>query len=77
LGVKAALGRIREFTPYAVRTPVQLEVTFKNYMPAEVLSYLRAVERVDSHTIRFVGKDMEEVSDLVEFMDNYNADLSP
>ena len=76
-GVKAALGRAREFKPYVLKTPIQLEVTFKNYMPAEVLSYLRSVERVDSHTIRFVGKDMEEVSDFVEFMDNYNADLAP
>ena len=76
-GVKAALGRVREFKPYVLKTPIQLEITFKNYMPAEVLSYLRAVERVDSHTIRFVGRDMEEVSDFVEFMDNYNADLTP
>lgn len=76
-GVKAALGRVREFKPYVLKTPIQLEITFKNYMPAEVLSYLRAVERVDSHTIRFVGRDMEEVSDFVEFMDNYNADLAP
>ena len=76
-GVKAALGRAREFKPYVLKTPIQLEVTFKNYMPAEALSYLRSVERVDSHTIRFVGKDMEEVSDFVEFMDNYNADLAP
>ena len=76
-GVKAALGRTRELKPYVLKIPIQLEVTFKNYMPAEVLSYLRSVQRVDSHTIRFVGKDMEEVSDFVEFMDNYNADLTP
>jgi D-amino peptidase len=76
-GVKAALGRTRELKPYVLKMPIQLEVTFKNYMPAEVLSYLRSVQRVDSHTIRFVGKDMEEVSDFVEFMDNYNADLTP
>src|SRR5215470_3634295 len=30
-GVKAALGRMREFKPYLLKTPVQLEVTFKNY----------------------------------------------
>ena len=76
-GVKTALARGREVKPYMVKTPVQMEVTFKNYLPAEVLSYLRIVERVDSHTIRFLGKDMEEVSDFVEFMDNYNADLTP
>lgn len=76
-GVKAALSHMRDFKPYAVKTPVTLEITFKNYMPAEVLSFLRIVERVDSHTIRFVGKDMDEVEDFEEFIGNYNADLAP
>jgi D-amino peptidase len=52
-------------------------VSFKNYMPAEVLSYLRSVERVNSHSIRFVGKDMIEVSDFLEFVSTYSPDLSP
>jgi len=76
-GVKSALGRLREFKPYVIKTPVTLEITFKNYMPAEVLSYLRIVQRVDSHTIRFVGKDMDEVDDFEEFVSNYGADLAP
>jgi len=76
-GVKAALHRLPEFKPYVLKTPITLELTFKNYTPAEILSYLRAVQRVDSHTIRFVGKDMAEVDDFVEFVDNYNADLTP
>ncbi|HKT46959.1 MAG TPA: M55 family metallopeptidase [Candidatus Acidoferrales bacterium] len=76
-GVRAALDRLHDFKPYTIKTPVTLEITFKNYMPAEVLSYLRAVQRVDSHTIRFVGKDMEEVGDFVEFVDEYNGDLTP
>jgi hypothetical protein len=46
-------------------------------MPAEVLGYLRIVQRVDSHTIRFVGKDMDEVDDFEEFVSNYGADLAP
>ncbi|HTT33426.1 MAG TPA: M55 family metallopeptidase [Methylomirabilota bacterium] len=76
-GVKVALHRLSEFKPYVLKTPITLELTFKNYTPAEILSYLRAVQRVDSHTIRFVGKDMAEVDDFVEFVDNYNADLTP
>ena len=76
-GAKSALGRLREFKPYVIKTPVTLEITFKNYMPAEVLSYLRIVQRVDSHTIRFVGKDMDEVDDFEEFISNYEADLAP
>ena len=76
-GVKSALSRLRDFKPYVIKTPVTLEITFKNYMPAEVLSYLRTVQRVDSHTIRFVGKDMDEVEDFEEFVSSYGADLTP
>jgi D-amino peptidase len=76
-GVKSALSRLHEFKPYVIKTPVTLEITFKNYMPAEVLGYLRIVQRVDSHTIRFVGKDMDEVDDFEEFVSNYGADLAP
>jgi D-amino peptidase len=77
IGVKAALNRLHDFKPYVIKTPVTLEITFKNYTPAELLSYLRSVQRVDSHTIRFVGKDMDEVDDFEEFVGNYNADLAP
>jgi D-amino peptidase len=76
-GVKSALSRLHDFKPYVIKTPVTLEITFKNYTPAELLSYLRSVQRIDSHTIRFVGKDMDEVDDFEEFVGNYNADLAP
>jgi len=76
-GVKSAFTRLQNFKPYVIKTPVTLEITFKNYMPAELLSYLRIVQRVDSHTIRFVGKDMDEVDDFEEFVSNYGADLAP
>ncbi|HKV23809.1 MAG TPA: M55 family metallopeptidase [Candidatus Acidoferrum sp.] len=76
-GVKSALSRLGEFKPFVIKTPVTLEITFKNYLPAEVLSYLRIVQRVDSHTIRFVGKDMDEVDDFEEFISNYSPDLAP
>lgn len=76
-GVKAALARLHDFKPYTIKTPVTLEISFKNYMPAQMLSYLRTVQRVDSHTIRFVGKDMAEVSDFVDVVDGYSPDLTP
>ena len=56
--VKKAIGRIKQFKPYKLKTPVQLDVRFKNYRPSEVLSYLSIVERTDAHSIRFMGKDM-------------------
>lgn len=76
-GVKAAFAHLHDFKPYVIKTPVTLEITFKSYMPAEVLAYLRIVQRVDSHTIRFVGKDMDEVDDFEQFISTYNSDLAP
>lgn len=76
-GVRTALANRARRHPLVISHPVTLEITFKNYTPAEILSYLRAVERVDAHTIRFVGKDMAEVSDFVDFVDYYSSDMSP
>ena len=41
------------------------------------MSYLRSVERVNSHSIRFVGRDMDEVTDFMEMVGSYKPDLSP
>jgi D-amino peptidase len=75
--VTAALGRLDDFRPYRLDGPIALEMTFKNYLPAEVLSYLPTVERVDAHTIRWIGADMREVSMFIEFATTYRADLTP
>jgi D-amino peptidase len=75
--VKMAIGRIKAFKPYKLKTPVQLDVRFKNYRPAEVLAYLSIVERTDAHSIRFMGKDMIEVSKFMEFIMTYEPGLDP
>ncbi|GAB1445470.1 M55 family metallopeptidase [Flammeovirgaceae bacterium] len=72
-----AVKRIKDFKPYKVSTPVTFDVSFKNYRPAEVLSYLSIVKRIDSHTIRFVGDDIIKVSDFFIFMEEYSSDLEP
>ena len=63
--------------PFRVEAPVTLDLTFKNYLPAEVLAYLPNVDRVDSHTIRFVAADMVEMSRFLQFAGRYNAGLTP
>lgn len=75
--VKVAMGRITEFKPYKVSTPIRLDVRFKNYRPSEVLSYLTTVERTDAHSIRFTGKDIIEVSKFLEFVVTYDPNLEP
>ena len=75
--VRAALGRVSEFKPYKVQSPVTVDVTFKNYMPAEVLAYLPIFERTDSHSIRFRAKDMAEASMIMNFIGEYRPDITP
>jgi len=74
---KTALRGLKDFRPYALRAPITLDVSFKNYMVSEVLSYLRGVQRPDAHSIRFVGKDMPEIADFMHFVSNYNFGLEP
>jgi D-amino peptidase len=75
--VSAALRRLADFEPYRLEEPIRLEVSFKNYLPAELLAYLPSVDRVDSHTISFTGKDMIEVSRFLAFIGRYSPDISP
>ena len=75
--VSGAMKRLGDFKPYKVSAPIRLDVRFKNYRPAEVLSYLSIVQRTDAHSIRFQGKDMIETSKFLEFMTNYQSDLAP
>ncbi|HEV8146735.1 MAG TPA: M55 family metallopeptidase [Bryobacteraceae bacterium] len=75
--VRAAVARRADFKPYRVSSPVTLEVSFKHYRPVELLGYLRGVERIDSHTIRYRGQDMLDISDFSMFLTHYDPNLEP
>jgi D-amino peptidase len=75
--VVAAMKRLRTFRPLVLAPPITLDVHFKSYRPAEVLSYLPVVERTDSHGIRYVGKDMLEAAKFIEFLTTYTIELEP
>ena len=75
--VAAALARRASMRPHVVQTPINLDITFKNYRPAEMLAYLPNVTRRDAHTVRFIGRDMVEVSRFIEFVATYEPGLAP
>ena len=75
--VRAAMARRQDFKPYKVPGPVTVDVSFKNYMPVEVLGYFPIFERTDSHSIRFRAKDMAEASAIMEFISEYRPDITP
>jgi D-amino peptidase len=74
---RAALARRREMKLFVQKTPVQLDVTFKNYRPAEMMTYLPQVTRTSSHGIRFMARDMVELSRFLEFVTSYEPSLAP
>jgi D-amino peptidase len=73
----ARLKRPGEFKPYKIKEPTTLDLRFKNYRPSEILAYLSIVQRTDSHSIRFIGKDILEVTRFLEFVTNYESTLEP
>ena len=73
----AAINRIGDFEPYVLETPIVLELSLKHYQPVELLGYLPNVERIDSHTIRYTGEDIREVSNFLIFVTGYRIDLQP
>jgi D-amino peptidase len=75
--VKSAMARRAEFKPYKVTTPVTVDVSFKNYTPAEMLAYLPGFERTDAHSIRFRAKDMVEAEAIRTFITTYRLDMAP
>jgi len=76
-GALSAVTHRDQRKPYVVPSPITLDISFKNYTSAEILAYLRSVQRTDSHSIRFVGRDMAEVMDFIVFLDYYNPDMTP
>jgi D-amino peptidase len=75
--VKAGLARREEIKPFAVTKPVTVDVGFKHYLPAEVLSYLKGIERTGSHSIRYRVADMLEAADLMLVLNTYSVNLEP
>jgi D-amino peptidase len=74
---KAGVERRAQIKPWVLKKPVQFDLTFKNYRPAEVMALLPIIQRTDAHSIHFEGKDMLEVSRLLEFIGEYSSDLTP
>lgn len=66
--VATALESVGQYQPYHIRTPVEVEVRLLNRKAAELLEYLPAIERVDSHTVRLVCEDMEAVNKFLIFL---------
>jgi D-amino peptidase len=62
-----ALSRLDSFTAQPLPDNIETEIDCKSRKGAELFSYLPNIDRVNAHTIKFVGKDMVEVSQFLQF----------
>jgi D-amino peptidase len=75
-GVKRGIERRKDFRPYKLTHPVRLEISYKDTIKAELVSYLPSVERPQGNTIVFTGRDMIEVYRFlvaIEFLNLYHG----
>ena len=75
--VKRGMEKREDIEPYRITTPVEMEIRFKSYRPAEVLAWLPGVKRADAHAVRYTAADVVEAYRFLGFVLNYNAGLTP
>jgi D-amino peptidase len=73
-GVKRGIGRRDEIRPFKMKPPVEVEITFKKLVIADVLSSLPGVERPRGNAVRFAGADMLEATGFLEVALYLNVD---
>jgi D-aminopeptidase len=64
------LQRRQELLPFHIEGPLALDLSYQRDKAAELIAYLPNVERIDNHTVRFVG-DIVEVSMFIEMALGY------
>lgn len=69
---RRAIARIGEFRPHRIEGPIRLEVAFKHRPPADTLSLLRGVDRLDAYTIGLTVEDMREASNFMQVALGYD-----
>lgn len=74
---RAAMQRLRDFQPYRVAGPYEVDLVYKNYLPAEAMAMLPGVERRDAHTVRYRATSLRDVSRFLVFVTSYRSDLTP
>ncbi|MQA91307.1 MAG: aminopeptidase [Gemmatimonas sp.] len=73
----SAVRRLGEFTPFRLDPPVELEISFKHYRPAELLDLLPIFDRPAARTIHCSCKDILHASRVLQFVLSYEPGLEP
>jgi len=71
--VRNSAGR----TPFRIKGPVDIDLTFHFYQPAELLAWLPNVQRTGARSVRFRCANMVEATKFLAFISSYNIGLQP
>ena len=72
--VKAALGRVDEFSLYRLDGPLDLQIEISTRLKAEILAFVPGVERLSSHRIGIQVSDIVAASRFMNLYLRINAD---
>lgn len=67
-GVRAAMAKRASIRPYALKTPIELEVGFKLTLDAERASYIPGLSRSGAHNVRGTFPDMIQIVRLMQVL---------
>lgn len=70
-GVEAALGRLDQFQPWDIGTPVRIRMRFATTTHADVLQAIPGMSRVDGFTVAYTAASMDEAYRLIRLMYKY------
>lgn len=65
---KCALNRLSDFKPQTIKRPIVVELDCVNRQSSELLGYLEMFDRTTATTVKFVSRDMVEVSKVFSFL---------
>jgi D-amino peptidase len=74
---RAGVANRARIRPHRLQAPVRLDLTFKNYRPAEVLAWLPIVERASDRTIAYTAPTILDISRFLVFVGAFAADIEP
>jgi D-amino peptidase len=67
-GVRRALARLGQMQPYRVKTPIELEVAFKQTLDAERAAYIPGLVRSEAHAVRGTFGDIVQIAKLMQVL---------
>jgi D-amino peptidase len=76
-GAEKAVRNLATDSPFRIKGPVTIDLTFHFYQPAELLAWLPSVQRTGARSVRFKADNMVAATKFLAFISAYNFNLQP